>query len=74
MVKGKFKQVLWYLSFPTLVVIGIQVIIGLLSSLVPLIAGVLNVLFSIVSIPLGIVTALYLFSVYKQFSLTQSSS
>lgn len=72
LVKGRYWKAVWYVIFPTLAMMVIQLAVGLVTAGASLISSFfgqsINLAFSILSIPLGTIIGLYMLLVYQQFA------
>src|SRR3989344_4494412 len=69
LVKGRFWKTVWYLVFPTIIVVAYSFITSAVSVAIPKPSrAVFEVLFSIVTWPFGLVSLIYSFLVYREFA------
>lgn len=69
LVNGRFWKIVWYMLFPILIVIAYSFITSAVAAAIPKPSrAVFEVLFSIVTWPFGLVSLIYSFLVYREFT------
>lgn len=74
LVKGRFWKTVWYMAFPILIVIAYSFITSAVAAAIPKPSrSIFEVIFSIVTWPFGLVSLIYSFLVYREYTKTNIS-
>ncbi len=67
-VRGRFLKLVWYSIFPGLILALLSLVIGMFSAISKPLGTSADLLFSLITMPFGVISTIYSFLVYQQFS------